>query len=392
MTTQTLNEHAVDTIQIRTLERPWCTEYYLTAAVDDPTASVDTVQTRYGEIAGLVASRDIQPIAEKIYGRADAREEVLAARGVQLLRHGLDPGLPVTFIEGRPASGAIFGGVQLWGITAKSPDVTEVRSLPSPGLPSARLWTGPGFRMLYQPSVLGRQPNGIMPDCPSGQARRMLANASAALASHGFRFPQVIRTWIYLARLLDWYGEFNHVRTAHYAREGLGGDSDHAVFPASTGIQGTPGGAECCMDLLALDGDATGRVVARPILGSRRQPPAFSYGSAFSRGMTLEMDGRSIVYVSGTASIDRDGRSIHVGDAEAQAFETLLNIAALLEEQGGSLESICMATLFCKNQPAYDAYRHVTQLLRAPSLPTIPIQADVCRSDLLLEIEAVALI
>lgn len=392
MTTQTLDTPTVGLLDIRTLERPWCTEYYVTAAVDDPGVTLDVVHERYFELAALVASKRIQPIQEKVYGRVDAKPDILAARANEFGRHGLDASLPVTFMQGMPVAGGLFGGVQLWGIVPRDPASTTVESLPTPGLASARLWTGPGFRMLYQPAVLGHHANGTMPDCPSGQARRMLTNASSALGTHGFRYPQVIRTWIYLARLLDWYGEFNRVRTAHHDNEGLRGDSDRAVFPASTGIQGTPGEAECCMDVLALDADATGRVRARPILGSQRQPPAFSYGSAFSRGMSLEMDGRQVVYVSGTASIDRDGRSIHVGDPEAQAFETLLNIGALLEEQGGSLEHICMATLFCKTPEAYEAYTGVTKLLHAPVFPTIPVQADVCRSDLLVEIEAVALI
>lgn len=389
--TETMTTRTLGTLELRTLERPWCTEYYVTATIDGPCADVDAARACYADLAELIARHAIEPIQEKIYGHLDTRRGVMAARADEFGGHGLDAALPVTFIEGRPAGGGRFGGVQLWGIAATAPDLTSVRTVDGPR-GAGRLWTGPGFRMLYQPCVLGDRADGTMPDCPSGQARTMFANAAAALGPHGFTYPQVIRTWIYLARLLDWYGEFNRVRTAHHETVGLGGDADHAVFPASTGIQGTPGNAECCMDVLALDTESRDAVRIRPILGSRRQPPAFSYGSAFSRALALDMDGRQVVYVSGTASIDRDGRSIHVGDPEAQAFETLLNIAALLEDQGGHLGNICMATLFCKNRDAYDAYRRVTQLLQAPAFPTIPVHADVCRGDLLVEIEAVALI
>ena len=380
------------TLELHTLNRPWCTEYYVTAAVVDPRPDVDAARACYAELAELVASHAIEPIQEKIYGHIDIRRDVLAARATEFRARGLDAALPVTFIEGGPAGGGRFAGVQLWGMSGAAPGVTSVRTVAGPRGFAGRLWTGPGFRMLYQPCVRGDHADGTMPDCPSGQARRMFANATADLATHGFTYPQVIRTWIYLARLLDWYGEFNHVRTAHHSAVGLGGDASRAVFPASTGIQGTPGDAECCMDVLALDADSGDAFRVQPILGSRRQPPAYSYGSAFSRGLALEMDGRKIVYVSGTASIDREGRSIHVGDPEAQTFETLLNIASLLEDQGGDLANICMATLFCKNREAYDAYRRVTQLLKAPTFPTIPVHADVCRGDLLVEIEAVALI
>ena len=70
----------------------------------------------------------------------------------------------------------------------------------------------------------------------------------------------------------------------------------------------------------------------------------------------------------------------------------MMSIAAILEQQGGSLRNITSATLFCKDQAAWEAWQRVSKLLQLPSFPKICVIADVCRHDLLVEMEAVAVI
>lgn len=167
---------------------------------------------------------------------------------------------------------------------------------------------------------------------------RMFANVGDALVAHGMKYPNVVRTWIYVAHLLDWYGDMNRVRTAHYRSKGLGIEGGPA-FPASTGIMGRSGAEECLMDVLAVENLLPGRVVATPINRSAKQHSSFNYGSSFSRAMALEIEGRRTIHVSGTASINAAGQITHLGDAEHQCLETLLSIAAILAEQGGGLKT-----------------------------------------------------
>jgi enamine deaminase RidA (YjgF/YER057c/UK114 family) len=219
----------------------------------------------------------------------------------------------------------------------------------------------------------------------------MFTNALSGLRAEGMSYTQVIRTWIYIARLLDWYGDFNRVRTEFHDQQGMVRGGRDSVFPASTGIQGRSGaGVECCMDLLAID--TYGEAEVDPIIGSERQPPAFTYGSGFSRGMVLTLEGTKMVFVSGTASTNAAGEVAHLKQPEAQCMETLMSIAAILKEQGGGLEDICVSTLFCKTPEVYEAYESVNELLGLREFPTVPVLADVCRPEWLVEIEAVAII
>ena len=55
--------------------------------------------------------------------------------------------------------------------------------------------------------------------------------------------------------------------------------------------------------------------------------------SSFSRGLRLDIKGVTILLISGTASIDEHGQTIHEGDFRAQTWRTYQNITALLESR-----------------------------------------------------------
>src|SRR5271157_4023022 len=61
---------------------------------------------------------------------------------------------------------------------------------------------------------------------------------------------------------------------------------------------------------------------------------AYAKPSSFSRGMRIDLGGITILLISGTASIDENGVSVHVGDFNAQLRRTFDNITGLLESEG----------------------------------------------------------
>ena len=351
--------------------------FFLTApAFQDPAEA-------YRRLAEQVRASGLEPLSEKTYGTLKIRSKVLEARRSAFRDLGLDADLPLTYLEGRPAAGGEFAGVQLWGIARQRVSDPGVRSVPVPG-GTARLWETPGFRLLHVPSILGAA--GLP---PHAQARSMFARALEAARAHGFPYRNAVRTWIYLRRILDWYEEFNQARNALYARpEFLGGEA--SLFPASTGIQGRAGEEECLMDALFFS--SAGAAAARRVQKTARQEASCAYGSAFSRGACLEFDGRRLVHVSGTASIGPDGESLHRGDAAAQSRETLDAVSAVLGTEGAGLGDIAMSTLFCKDQRAYEAWHALAAREGGQGFPMIAVLADVCRPELLVELEALAVV
>jgi enamine deaminase RidA (YjgF/YER057c/UK114 family) len=373
------------------VEHPTHDEWYLTGRPSPGAGILGGAVEVFAAAAIELAHHDIAPLHEKIYATRHSRDAILEQRELALAARGHVPDWPVTVLEGTPGSATDFGGFQLWGVTPKPDSGQRVDSVVVNGTVMGREWIGPDFRELVLASIDGGVPDDSETNTATDQARRMFETSSAVLGARGYSFGQVARTWIYLSHLLDWYGDFNRVRTAHYMKVGLTTAED-AVFPASTGIQARHDREECLMDLLAVHAGAVSDLRVRPVLESERQGRPFAYGSAFARAMVIERGKKKTIHVSGTASIDAAGLSKHPGDAAAQFCETLLGVAAVLEREGGSLADIAQGTLFVKTPAIAAVCREVSRRLRLPELPLLEIVADVCRPELLVEIEAVALV
>ena len=104
------------------------------------------------------------------------------------------------------------------------------------------------------------------------------------------------------------------------------------------------------------------------------------------------------IFVSGTASITAS-ETRHTNDMEGQTWQTLDNIAALISEEnlcrhglaglGTTLDDMALVRVYVKRQEDYETAREVC-CIRLGELPAIFAIADVCRDDLLVEIEGVA--
>ena len=143
---------------------------------------------------------------------------------------------------------------------------------------------------------------------------------------------------------------------------------------------------------------ATAPVVKRAITNHDALNEAYDYGSAFSRGMRIDLNGISILLISGTASIDDQGRTVHVGDLRLQLRRTFDNITRLLASEGATWHDIVRTTCYLRDiERDYQAFNEErTAFYREQKLDPLPastgIQAILCRPDLLIEIEAIAML
>jgi 2-iminobutanoate/2-iminopropanoate deaminase len=124
---------------------------------------------------------------------------------------------------------------------------------------------------------------------------------------------------------------------------------------------------------------------------------AYDYKSSFSRGLRIDLNGLRILLISGTASIDEKGVSVHVGDFAAQLRRTYHNITGLLESEGATWKDIVKTTCYMRDiDRDYAAFNEGrTQFFKEQDLSPYPasvgIQAHLCRPELLIEIEAIAM-
>jgi enamine deaminase RidA (YjgF/YER057c/UK114 family) len=126
---------------------------------------------------------------------------------------------------------------------------------------------------------------------------------------------------------------------------------------------------------------------------------AYSYAkpSSFSRGMRIDLNGVTILLISGTASIDEKGRSVHIGDFRAQMRRTLANITGLLASEGRTWHDVVRTTCYLRDiERDYETFNEErTAFYKDLGLDPLPastgIQAILCRPELLVEIEAIAM-
>ena len=141
------------------------------------------------------------------------------------------------------------------------------------------------------------------------------------------------------------------------------------------------------------------RIKKRPIQNKRVLCEAYDYPAkvSFSRGMRVELEGAVLLFISGTASVNEKGESVLVGDVRAQTRRTFDNIAALLESEGADWHDVVRTTCYLSDFRHYDAFNEVRNAFySAEGLDPLPastcIEARTCRPELLVEIEAIAVI
>ena len=141
------------------------------------------------------------------------------------------------------------------------------------------------------------------------------------------------------------------------------------------------------------------RVERRAISASNVLNEAFNYArpSSFSRGLRIDLNGLAILLISGTASIDENGRSVHIGDFRAQCQRTYLNITELLAAEGATWKDVVRTTCYLRDiERDYAAFNDErTAFFKEQCLDPLPastgIQAILCRPELLIEMEAIAM-
>jgi enamine deaminase RidA (YjgF/YER057c/UK114 family) len=198
-------------------------------------------------------------------------------------------------------------------------------------------------------------------------------------------FRDVVRTWIHLRHIDRDYAALNRARRVFFAARGI------EPVPASTGIGGgpVPGAHDLCLGVYAVK---AGHALVKTVMTSPTLNEASEYGADFVRGLRVPEANKVALHVSGTASIDEHGSTVHPGDLEAQADRMLVNLAALLQGQGARFTDVVYAITYLKH-PA-DAERIREKLRRAgfAGFPHALVAAPICRPDLLCETEALAVL
>jgi 2-iminobutanoate/2-iminopropanoate deaminase len=152
--------------------------------------------------------------------------------------------------------------------------------------------------------------------------------------------------------------------------------------------------AEECATAAPVQGAVKRAITAPSVLN---EAWAYERPSSFSRGLRLDIKGITILLISGTASINERGQTLHEGDFRAQTWRTYHNITTLLAAEGATWKDVVRTTCYLRDiERDYAAFNEIrTQFFKEQGLDPLPastgIQAILCRPDLLIEMEAMAI-
>lgn len=359
---------------VRVIESASATELYVTATPSGAGTPRRQAEEMYAAVTRVVREAGAAVVGERLFASGDAMAGALAARAAAY--GDLDDGVAPTLLGTRAVDGAVVGA-----------QVHAVRGVGTPqvhrgadGVPLARTFECDGYRYLTATAMRApRLADG------AAQTRAVFEQAEELLTRAGASLLDIARTWIWMDEILSWYGDLNRVRTAFFTERGV--MSVPGRMPASTGIGVSPAaaGARVAIDLFAAWGkpDAVSRFHAA---GNQRS--AYEYGSAFARAARAKTPGGATVFCSGTAAIDAMGATCYLDDVAGQVRMTVENVGAVLRDMECREDDVVQALAYCANAEVKECFLEEY----APRLPwpCLTMTGDVCRSNLLFEVEVTA--
>lgn len=332
-------------------------------------------------------------------------EDIAAFRNLFEAYYGKD--MPPTSFVVQPPCGGQALAIEAWAVGGEQVEIQH---------PAADVLTvtHDDLRWIHIAGVVAPEPTTDA----YGQAAALFAELTKRLALCGASFQDIPRVWLYQGGithsepsldspdLVQRYQEMNRARTDYFEEMQAWGlmnvnQKGNVIYPASTGIGMAGGGLTLsCLGLQTRRSDV--RLIA---LENPQQTSAFDYARRFSakspkfsRAMAAVIGDYLTTWISGTASI-LNSKTVHTGDIESQTHQTIDNIERLIAAEnfalhgasgaGAELSDLAKVRVYVKHLDDFEKCRAVCRQ-RLGDLPTIYAQADVCRSDLLVEIEGVA--
>lgn len=203
-----------------------------------------------------------------------------------------------------------------------------------------------------------------------------------------------VRTWIYVSDIDNNYSGMVKARNDIFARHNLTADTHYI---ASTGIEGRTAVRQACVAIDFLTYPSIKESDKKYLKALTHLNPTHEYGVAFERATSVttapvpcfRAAPTQRIFISGTASIDRFGKVIHVGDVTKQTERLLENIDALLRDGGTDISAMQYFIIYLRDPSDYhfvDEYMNQ----HFPSTPHIIVQGKVCRPEWLVEMEGEA--
>jgi enamine deaminase RidA (YjgF/YER057c/UK114 family) len=244
---------------------------------------------------------------------------------------------------------------------------------------------GKHYRMVWTSSYDGR---GAFDS--ASQTDELLRSCASVHGAYRMNFlDNAIRTWVFVRDVDNHYKGMVDRRRELFEQWGLTRDTRYI---ASTGIEGKGRNVDTLvsLDALSVGPLQPGQIVRMEALD--HLSPTIKYGVTFERGTRLRFGDRSHLYISGTASINHEGKILHEADVRGQTGRTIENIEALLAPHGASLDDMAYVIVYLRDPVDYARIQDILSSRLPENVPVFGLKASVCRPGWLVEMEGVGIV
>ena len=197
----------------------------------------------------------------------------------------------------------------------------------------------------------------------------------------------MIRTWCFIRDINENYQGFVRARREYFSSIGMTEDT-HTIASTGIGASHENPGHIVGIDSLAVLGLDPAQI--EYMSAPEHMPPAYKYNVTFERGVKIAYGDRTHYYISGTASIDKDGNILYPGDLEKQTLKTLENIEALLSSYGAGFYDMKLLLVYVRGNVDPAFINSFLNGILPGGLPFIVLRGEVCRKGWLIEMDGIA--
>ncbi|MFD1886722.1 hypothetical protein [Paenibacillus wenxiniae] len=374
-----------ENITVKKLEQKDYVRHYLTLNLNKA-YSIEQIEKEYKNAYQYFIDLNMDIVYEKCFGLLNTknklsflREEISNHYNIQLP--------PLSYIEGTPAYGTALSSITIYGIHKKDKNVQlEYITNESGGTIGTKVITSQ-MEYIYLMNI-----NNVHHSYTMSEFAATFAWLGDFMKKNELLGPHLVRTWIYLNDINNNYEQLNTDRRVFFERFAIDYSEKSNILPASTCIGGiSDKKCNISMDVMFLKRKNDRPIIERvyTALLNEAEGVEYLFKPTFSRALKIEDEGNIEIQLSGTASVNSLGRTEFKNDAYKQIKKALENVTSILESNNLTFDHFYQSTCFFKRQQDVHIFEKLLKELNIPAFANTFVVNDVCRDDLLFEIDGI---
>lgn len=336
----------------------------------------------YSLLHNLLKQESITPLYEKIFGNQVLENDLHNLRKVYI--NGV---FPSCFINFETVTGSPISSIFIYGI--KNLNEQECKIVKTSNNHTELIT--PTHSHLF---ILGTDAQKNEKSSVLNVYENIFEQLESQLQLLDYNVKNIIRTWFYMNNINKKYSDFNIARRVFFDRGNISYSDNSNMLPSSTCI-GAPiqKGEDINMNAYCIKYKSKDVSIKRVYNNMQNEAngTTYQFKPTFARGTAITTEDYVEVQISGTASINIHGESMHNNEAYLQIVLTLNNVFSILQQYDMNFNNFVQSTCYFNSKEYYLDFVRALDNLKIENFSFTYVIGEVCREELLFEIDGIAL-